>query len=462
MVDYGRNVIHLSCYDWAGRTGPDKGIFSHTYEILAVHEYEHLLNHKQKPFQELFLNEGCAEYCGILLGYGMNKAKISAFLNMPDNSLTMWYDQTDWPVLADYGAAGCYVTYLADHFGPEIVRHLVVTDHYGPDAVNAAFKALGFNDWTFDKAFRYWSLANLIHSDDPGKGWYNYKSIDLNDPMIGSLRTLNYNSKDGWVASSASRYGNSILSDGYETRVSLLGPYSTDYIQVTNGGRSWSSGLRSEQLRLYFDGDQINRGWQRSGTGILPSGWAVASEGETSVPWRVSTGDIPFYGPDFKRTNDFYAMLNTYYKEPSSPPLVADEWLIMETGFDTMGVEGLNLSFEYQLYYGWPPPTCGVFISIDGGDNYIEAYNITESGRTMDRIEVPIDWASNCRDVRLAIRCIDTADAPGSGTWLYINNVVLTDEKERAVFSEDFDHYVIDHWWSDSTDNMDCSLVGEA
>ena len=36
-------------------------------------------------------------------------------------------------------------------------------------------------DWNFNKVFNYWRLANLIHSDTPGRGMYDYTSIDLDD-----------------------------------------------------------------------------------------------------------------------------------------------------------------------------------------------------------------------------------------------------------------------------------------
>jgi hypothetical protein len=173
----------------------------------------------------------------------------------------MWGDQGDINILADYGAACLFVMYLADHFGPDMIKNIVNTSESGIDAVNAAFVTIGLPDWNFNKVFNYWRLANLIQSDSPGRGMYDYTSIDLGD--IGDLATLDWSTFDNPMTSAADYFGTTISDNGDDTGVSLLGAYGTDYINVI-GGSAWADYLNSFDLKLQFNGDKtVIRGWQQ-------------------------------------------------------------------------------------------------------------------------------------------------------------------------------------------------------
>ena len=90
--------------------------------------------------QDTFLNEGASMFAEFLCGYGVAaNGHIRDFLATPDNSLTLWGDQGDINILADYGAACLFVMYLADHFGPDMIKNIVNTTDVGIDAVNEAF-----------------------------------------------------------------------------------------------------------------------------------------------------------------------------------------------------------------------------------------------------------------------------------------------------------------------------------
>ena len=47
----------------------------------------------------------------------------------------------------------------------------------GIAGVDATLEYFGFSD-RFDDAYRNWRIANLIHTDCPGRGKYNYESLD--------------------------------------------------------------------------------------------------------------------------------------------------------------------------------------------------------------------------------------------------------------------------------------------
>ncbi len=265
---YDRNVIQMDCWQFALRTHMnDYRPFG--YESVLAHEYQHELNAYLNPGQAVWLNEGASMFAEFLCGYGIAaNAHIKAFLATPDNSLTMWGDQGDINILADYGAAALFVIYLADHFGPEMIKHIVNTTAAGIDAVNEAFIAIGMPDWNFNKVFNYWRLANLIQSNSPGRGMYDYTSIDLAD--IGELTTLDWSTSNNPMTSAADYFGTTITYNGDNTGVSLLGAYGTDYINVIPGfpgapsaPASWAAFLSSFDLKLQFNGDKtVVRGWQ--------------------------------------------------------------------------------------------------------------------------------------------------------------------------------------------------------
>ena len=150
--------------------------------------------------------------------------------------------------------------YLADHFGPDMIKNLVNTSEAGIDAVNAAFVTIGLPDWNFNKVFNYWRLANLIQSDSPGRGMYDYTSINLAD--IGELKTLDWSTFANPMTSAADYFGTTVSAEGHDTGVSLLGAYGTDYINVV-GGSGWADFLNAFDLKLQFNGDKtVIRGWQ--------------------------------------------------------------------------------------------------------------------------------------------------------------------------------------------------------
>jgi immune inhibitor A len=282
---YDRNIIQLDNWQWDNRTlGPDVNHFRpFVIESVVAHEYQHELNAWLNGAQDTFLNEGASIFAEFLCGYGVAAtAHIQWFLATPDNGLTVWGDQGDINILADYGAAGLFVMYLADHFGPDMVKNIVNTTNVGIDAVNQAFVAIGMPDWNFNKVFNYWRLANLIHSDTPGRGWYDYTSIDIGD--LGGASTVQWSTFDNPMTSAADYFGPTYTLIGDNTGNSLLNAYGTDYIQVVNGGENWANYLNAFDLKLQFSGDtNVVRGWQP----VL-----IDVDGTPTWFWYSGTGDM--------------------------------------------------------------------------------------------------------------------------------------------------------------------------
>lgn len=160
---FDRNVMSIDAFDWVHRTGanpvndaaeqtlcsPKQPARPHQYEATFAHEYQHLLESYQSPAQATWLNEGLSDYAQTAVGYVHTEvpfpqpgydSHIACFQGSapdnlapycgPENSLTQWGDQGDSAILADYGAAYSFVTYLRSRYGADIITAL----HRSPKA----------------------------------------------------------------------------------------------------------------------------------------------------------------------------------------------------------------------------------------------------------------------------------------------------------------------------------------
>ena len=345
---YDRNIINMDSYDWKNRTGPQPGSLSrpYLYEGVVAHEYQHLLNDVFNPDQAAFLNEGCADYAINLSGYPVPFTHILYFLATPDNSLTTWGDQGDYNSLADYGAAALFVIWISDHFGSNMIYHLVNTTDVGIAAVNSAFEKTGNPGWDFNKAFNYWRLANLIRSDSPGRGMYNYQSIDLSiwDYYLyiytgyeQGIRVLEYQPYwYSWIPSRAGWYGQTPTLDGYPVGTGDLGSYSTDYIQVTNPySIDWATYMSEFELKFGFEGQlKALSGWRQT--------QIMYNDNPVNVWWSDSNDQI-----------DWQLWGSANLSGMTAPKLTIDTMYDIENGWDFAFVQ----------------------VSTDGGQNWISLAN---------------------------------------------------------------------------------------
>ncbi len=245
---HDRNIISIDTWQWENRIGPEgtewlPGIFvqrPYTYEAIIAHEEQHLIHSDYHAGDPSFINEGCSMYAEVLCGYGIPWGDINSYLATPDNSLTVWGDHGGINILADYGAAALFAIYLNDQFGADYWSNYMAQPLNGIPGLET-----GFGGMTFDKVFHNWRIANLIHSDTPGQGKYNYTSLDLADADPVRVYSVEGPSVP-WT--SGSSFGTTITILGYDTGVSLLSPYSTDYIEITK--------LKKKRAKMFlFDGD---------------------------------------------------------------------------------------------------------------------------------------------------------------------------------------------------------------
>nr|WP_296065932.1 immune inhibitor A domain-containing protein [uncultured Actinoplanes sp.] len=159
LVD--RNVMTIDAYDWKHRLGaapadePSDDVCTsrparpRLYEGTFAHEWQHLLEYYADPDEELWLNEGLADYAQELVGYSDSRATVwdpgndihlvcyQGFGSVktrynrnarqcggPQNSLNIWEEGAPSEVLADYGITYQLMLYLRDRFGPEMISSL--------------------------------------------------------------------------------------------------------------------------------------------------------------------------------------------------------------------------------------------------------------------------------------------------------------------------------------------------
>ncbi|MFX0185978.1 MAG: hypothetical protein ACFE95_23070, partial [Candidatus Hodarchaeota archaeon] len=247
---YERNIITLDSLAWDIISGPP----IHAYDATTAHELQHLIHDDYNPADATFMNEGCSVFAETLCGYGIPWNDINSYLATPDNSLTEWDDQP-YNDLADYGQAYLWAMYLTDHFGSDFLSNHVQSGLPGIDGLNYALTPHGTS---FLEVYHDWRIANLIHWGD---GVYNYESIDLNGKDVQQARVYEV-PKLPVPLMTGSDFGSTITILGYDTGISTVKPFGTDYIRFDSGkyiSKAWTE-------TLYFDGDNIAIvGWQDVG-----------------------------------------------------------------------------------------------------------------------------------------------------------------------------------------------------
>ncbi|MHA2008185.1 MAG: hypothetical protein ACXACO_15775 [Promethearchaeota archaeon] len=262
---FDRNIISIDSHQWALRVGPDAAL-PNQYESTVAHEYQHLIHDDFLTGDDAWMNEACSLYAEKVCGYGIDTGQIEYFLNTPDNSLTEWGDQGDINILADYGSSYLWALYLTDHYGENFMGDYVKSGIYGIDGINALLPG----KINFERVYHDWRIANLIDSGSPGHGKYEYYSLDLHD-LDTEIRIYDIASDgDGNIPlTTGESFGTTIVysnGDTYDTGISLLGPYGSDYIRLND----------VDNLNLlYFDGadeSEYEYGWVLTEFGWY-SGW---------------------------------------------------------------------------------------------------------------------------------------------------------------------------------------------
>jgi len=329
---FDRNIISMDCYNWEDRIGPDTDR-PYLYEGLIAHEYQHLIHDDYfvDVSDATFMNEGCSMFAEVLCGYPIDWGAINSYLVTPDNSLNEWSDQGGINILADYGQVQLWATFINDFVDDQFLKEYVAsgltTALIETPGIDLLDELLGDYGWDFLSLFKEWRLANLM-----GTG---YSLIDFSDREREDLRV--YEVKDKWPDCQGTDFGNTITILDYDTGVSMLGSYGTDYILLSKLKWKYPS-------MLVFDGDDFATSptWVMDGDAWYSTPAGPLANRLHAAPITVPTDgilrfdtmydieddelDYPGYGWDF----GFVQIL------PSGlDPLVDENWITLANEFTT-------------------------------------------------------------------------------------------------------------------------------
>jgi len=165
-----------------------KYINSSLEKSFLAHEFTHLITFNQKEntygvSEEVWLNEGRAEYAPTLVGYDddyeNSNLKIRADLLAEDPSDSPF----DWSGREiDYASVNLFIHYLVDQYGIDILVDSLHSPKVGVESINYALQKNGYKD-DLAKIFLNWTIANYINDCNYGER-YCYLNKNLRNFKI--------------------------------------------------------------------------------------------------------------------------------------------------------------------------------------------------------------------------------------------------------------------------------------
>jgi len=158
-------------------------------ESIMSHEFQHMIRDNLQPNEELWINEGFAEFTQLYL-FDEELNWIPDFLAFPDTQLNAWNED---PVLRgyNYGASLAFVTYFFERFGPEGLRML--SEDSSPRALDGVARTLeALGGPPLDEFFADWVLADALFDNQYDRKQFGYTllpnwiepaaAVQLHDP----------------------------------------------------------------------------------------------------------------------------------------------------------------------------------------------------------------------------------------------------------------------------------------
>lgn len=120
-----------------------------------AHEFQHFIHWGQDLDEEEWIDEGLAGYAEELVGFPeADPNMVPSFLADPSRDLTHWVFEA-----ASYGKTYLFASFLAERYGPGLIRQIVAEPRNGILGIDDAFKS---QNWVEDYAgaWRLWIAAN--------------------------------------------------------------------------------------------------------------------------------------------------------------------------------------------------------------------------------------------------------------------------------------------------------------
>jgi len=278
-----RQVMTIDSFDWFHRTGanpPNDPVPGDSclnadsrpflYEGVFAHEYQHLLENYVDADEGSWVNEGLSDHAGRITGYfdpskpitqtGFD-SHVQCFLGWldtltpanpiprkggPENSLTLWGDQTDFEseVLCDYGAAFSFMEYLHDQFGDQFMKDFHLDPLNGLASLASLLSAQGGGLTPFDVIERWATMVAIDGALDDGFTLTGGNAADFRTDTLNA--SINWDNKQAFA-------GPGVPANG------------SDYVRLRDGGGAY---LGADQI----DGVKFNGA---SKLAKLPVEWKV-------------------------------------------------------------------------------------------------------------------------------------------------------------------------------------------
>lgn len=253
---FDRNIITIDSHDWLNRVGYDAAR-ANLYESIIAHEFQHLIHDDYNPDDPYWMNEGCSLIAEPLCGYAIDYGQVQRFLFTPDNSLTLWGDQGDDNILADYGSSFLWTSYIVDHYGGiPFLTHFVQNGIPGIAGIEATLAHLGYTE-SFMEIYHDWRIANLLDLDS---GKYSHLRLDLDPATNPELEGVGLTVQEmtgsyiPWTSAST-EFGTTWSLDGDDTYIADVSAFGSEYLTFPD--LNWLN-------FLFFDGDNraFTPGWE--------------------------------------------------------------------------------------------------------------------------------------------------------------------------------------------------------
>ena len=152
LPEHRRDLLYLSQFHLRRQARLARG--------TLAHELQHLLHWSSDRDEEDWLNEGLSGYAEAVAGFPeADPAAVPAFLDHPETSLINWTGRA-----RSYGATYLFAAYLAERYGPELIRALVAEPDNGIAGVGKSLDRVG-SSHSFVDAWSGWVTANYASAD---------------------------------------------------------------------------------------------------------------------------------------------------------------------------------------------------------------------------------------------------------------------------------------------------------
>ena len=134
-----------------------RALVSRAYLAHATlaHEFQHLIHWGRDADEEEWIDEGLSGYAEELVGFPeADPSMVPSFLADPSINLTHWVSAS-----ANYGKTYLFASFLAERYGPGLIRQIVAEPSNGISGIDDAFKNQNWVE-NYAGAWRLWIAAN--------------------------------------------------------------------------------------------------------------------------------------------------------------------------------------------------------------------------------------------------------------------------------------------------------------